>query len=69
MAVIIINISVDVQSGRSKTQVKLLNIKVIVISFAFRISSLIIVATGNNPYDIHQTILAGIKSPDPRHEW
>ena len=69
MAVIIINISVDVQSGRSETLAKLLNIKIKVISFAFRISSLIIVATGNNPHDTHQTILAGIKSPDPRHEW
>ena len=69
MAVIIIKISVDVQSGRPETLAKLLNIKIIVISFAFKISSLIVVATGNNPYDTHQTILAGIKSPDPRHEW
>ena len=26
-------------------------------------------ATGYNPYDTHQTILAGIKSPDPCHGW
>ena len=68
MAVIVINISINVQSGSSKMQAKLTNIKVI-ISFAFRISSLIIVATGYNPYNTHQTILAGIRSPDPRHEW
>ena len=42
---------------------------VIIMSFAFIISSLITVATGYNPYDTYQTILAGIKSPDPRHEW
>ena len=30
-------------------------------------SLLIIVATDYIPYDTYQTILAGIKSPDPRH--
>ena len=60
MAVIIIIISVDVQSGRSNTQTKLLNIKVIVISFAFRISCLIIVVTGYNPYNTQQTILQAL---------
>ena len=31
--------------------------------------ALIIMATGYNPYDTHQTILAGSKSPDPHHGW
>ena len=53
VAVILINISVDVQSSRSETKAKLLNIKVIVINFAFRISSQILVATGYKHYNTH----------------